>query len=102
MAPTVIDPVRSPAWSAVSRKYMQVMSSSPESSSSWWANHTVASARRGRIAFHARMSRSCTEFHWSSSGWVSCSQYHWAMELSTRPVGVSALYSSSLAGLIPS
>jgi hypothetical protein len=51
---------------------------------------------------HPSTRRSCREFHWSSSGWVSCSQYHWTIALSTRLVGVSALYSSSFAGPVPS
>jgi hypothetical protein len=53
-------------------------------------------------AFQPSTSFSCNEFHWSSPGCVSCSQYHWMIELSTRLVGVSALYSSSFAGPVPS
>ena len=45
---------------------------------------------------------SCSEFHWSSSGWTSLSQYHWQIDASSSVVGVSALYSISFAGPEPS
>ncbi len=49
-------------------------------------------------------STSCSwiEFHWSSPGWVSFNQFHCRIEASSRVVGVSALYSSSFAGPLPS
>jgi hypothetical protein len=48
--------------------------------------------------FHWRISASWMPFHWSFSGKTSCSQNHWATAASISPVGVSALYSSILAG----
>ena len=41
------------------------------------------------------------EFHWSSDPWVSLSQFHCRIDASSSVVGVSALYSSSLAGPSP-
>ena len=40
------------------------------------------------------------EFHWSRSPWSSSNQNHWTTEASSRPVGVSALYSSSFGGAV--
>ena len=50
----------------------------------------------------ARISRSWIELNWSASGCVSCNQNHWATDASSNAVGVSALYSSSFGGVIPS
>ncbi len=46
--------------------------------------------------------RSWREFHWSASGKRSSSQNHCGPAASIREVGVSALYSKSLAGPVPS
>ena len=97
----VMPTVFSPAWSAVSRRYATVIHSSPEVSASEWARCSTGPIRRAFLR-QAATSRSCSEFHWSRSGWTSCTQYHWATEDSISPVGVSALYSYSWAGPWPS
>ena len=51
---------------------------------------------------HASISRSWIELNWSASGFTSFSQYHWITAASYSAVGVSALYSSSLGGPLPS
>ena len=53
---------------------------------------------RSRISPQRSTSFSCSEFHWSSSGCRSVFQFHWMIDASTSEVGVSALYSNSLAG----
>ena len=54
---------------------------------------------RGIFVRQASTSRSCREFHWSAPGKRSSIQNHCGLAASTREVGVSALYSSILAGL---
>ncbi len=63
---------------------------------------TSLRGRSAAIAVHCATSFSCSEFHWSWSPKTSLSQYHWQMLASSSVVGVSALYSSSLAGPDPS
>ena len=60
------------------------------------------------ITFQPSISRSCSELNWSAfSGMIlraiACSShFHWNTPVSNAAVGVSALYSSSLAGPLPS
>ncbi len=91
-----------PAWYAVSARYPTLSRSSPLTSVSHQAKCTRSPASRGRAARQASTSRSCRLFHWSAAGRVSRSQYHCTIAASTSEVGVSALYSNSFAGPVPS
>ncbi|CAM5582689.1 hypothetical protein SHIRM173S_08489 [Streptomyces hirsutus] len=79
------------------------MRSSPSTSAEEWAKYSgLPGGRSAACRRQASTRRSCREFHWSAPGNRSSIQNHWGEAASTREVGVSALYSSSFAGPVPS
>ena len=64
------------------------------------SDHVTANARQLAMSF------SCSELNWSASGFVGrifcSSQRHCATDASSSAVGVSALYSRSFGGPLPS
>lgn len=62
----------------------------------------AAGREQGACFLQAATRRSWREFHWSAPGNRSSIQNHWGEAASTSEVGVSALYSRSFAGPVPS
>ncbi|CAM5356495.1 hypothetical protein SALBM135S_09506 [Streptomyces alboniger] len=103
MSSMEMDSVARPACSAVSLRYATVIRSSPSSSAAEWAKYSGPPGGSSAACFRqASTRRSCREFHWSAPGKRSSIQNHCGLAASTREVGVSALYSSILAGPVPS
>jgi hypothetical protein len=70
----------------------------PSSKSSLEHKSMRPSGKLGARSLHTAIRRSCSELNWSRRGKVTWSQYHCKTAASSRQVGVSALYSSSLGG----
>lgn len=98
-----IQSVSSPACFAVSFRYATVIRSSPSSSTEECAKYSGLPGGSSADCFRQESTRrSCREFHWSAPGNRSSIQNHCGEAASTSEVGVSALYSRSLAGPLPS